>query len=102
MRGRDGIAGSLFSYGDLEKRVRPDHPLWVIRDIVNATLTAMSAEFDALYAADGRVSILPERLLRALLLQAFYTIRSEMLPQPKVKALLSSEHFSVDGTLLEA
>jgi transposase len=152
MRGSDAVAGSLFSYVDLEKRVRVDHPLRMIRGIVNATLAAMSSEFDALYAPDGRESIPPERLLRALLLQAFYTIRSErqlveriefdllfrwfvglgmdhpvwdattftknrdrllageiasrflatVLAQPKVKALLSSEHFSVDGTLVEA
>ena len=152
MRGSDGIAGSLFSYVDLEKRVRSDHPLRVIRDIVNTTLVAMSSEFDALYAPNGRESIPPERLLRALLVQAFYTIRSErqlveriefdllfrwfvglgvddpvwdattftknrdrllageiatkflatVLANKKVKALLSSEHFSVDGTLLEA
>src|SRR6201996_1582232 len=152
MRGSDAVAGSLFSYVDLEKRVRADHPLRVIRGVLNATLAAMSAEFDALYAPGGRESIPPERLLRALLLQAFYTIRSErqlveridfdllfrwfvglgmddpvwdattftknrdrllageiasrflaaVLAQPKVKRLLSSEHFSVDGTLLEA
>ena len=77
MRGSDDVAGSLFSYVDLEKRVRRSHPLRVIKGIVNATLATMSAEFDALYAPDGRASIPPERLLRALLLQAFYTIRSE-------------------------
>jgi transposase len=142
----------LFSYVDLEKRVRADHPLRVIRGIVNATLTDLSSEFDALYSPFGRESIPPERLLRALLLQAFYSIRSErqlveriefdllfrwfvglgvddpvwdattftknrdrllagdvamkflaaVLAQPKVKKLLSTEHFSVDGTLLEA
>jgi transposase len=152
MRGSDEIAGALFSYVDLEKRVRPDHPLRVIRGIVNATLAAMSEEFDALYSPIGRESIPPERLLRALLLQAFYCIRSErllmeridfdllfrwfvglgvddpvwdattftknrdrllageiaskflaaVLARPEVKALLSTEHFSVDGTLLEA
>ena len=152
MRGSDGVAGSLFSYVDLEKRVRPDHPLRIIRGIVNATLSDLSAEFDALYSPFGRESIPPERLLRSLLLQAFYSIRSErqlveriefdllfrwfvglgvddpvwdattftknrdrllagdvamkflaaVLAQPKVKALLSTEHFSVDGTLLEA
>jgi transposase len=152
MRGSDEIAGSLFSYVDLEKRVRPDHPLRVIRSIVNATLAAMSDEFDGLYSPFGRESIPPERLLRALLLQAFYSIRSErllmeridfdllfrwfvgvgvddpvwdattftknrdrllageiaskflaaVLAQPEVKTLLSTEHFSVDGTLLEA
>ena len=152
MRGSDAVSGKLFSYVDLENRVPANHPLRVIRQIVNATLVAMSTEFDALYAPSGRESIPPERLLRALLLQAFYTIRSErqlveridfdllfrwfvglgmddpvwdatsftknrdrllageiairflaaVLAQPKVKALLSDEHFSVDGTLLEA
>jgi transposase len=152
MRGSDEVVGSLFSYVSLEKRVPVDHPLRVIRGIVNATLADMSAEFDALYPATGRESIPPERLLRALLLQAFYSIRSErqlveridfdllfrwfvglgiddpvwdattftknrdrllageiaakflatVLAQKEVKALLSTEHFSVDGTLLEA
>ena len=152
MRGSDAATGALFSYVDLEKRVPTDHPLRVIREIVNATLAAMSAEFDALYSAFGRRSIPPERRLRALLLQAFYTIRSErqlverldfdllfrwfvglgvddpvwdattltknrarllggeiatkflagVLAQPRVKSLPSDEHFSVDGTLLEA
>ena len=77
MRGSEAAAGSLFSYVDLEKRVRAEHPLRVIRGIVNGALAAMSAEFDALYAPGGRESIPPERLLRALLLQAFYSIRSE-------------------------
>lgn len=152
MRGSDTVAGSLFSYADLEHRVRAEHPLRVIRDVVNATLQTLSSEFDALYSPFGRESIPPERLLRALLLQAFYSIRSErqlverldfdlllrwfvglgvddpvwdpttftknrdrllagdvavkflaaVLAQPKVRALLSSEHFSVDGTLLDA
>ena len=133
-------------------QVRADHPLQVIRSVVNATLADLSAAFDALYSPFGRESIPPERLLRALLLQAFYSIRSErqlveriefdllfrwfvglgvddpvwdattftknrdrllegdvalkflavVLAQPRVKALLSTEHFSVDGTLLEA
>ncbi len=152
MRGKDDVRGSLFSYVDLEKRIRVDHPLRVIRAIVNAALVEMSAEFDALYPPTGRDSIPPERLLRALLLQAFFSIRSErqlveridfdllfrwfvglgvddpvwdatsftknrdrlldgevaarflatVLAQPKVRGLLSTEHFSVDGTLLEA
>jgi transposase len=67
----------LFSYVDLEKRVRADHPLRVIGGIVNATLVELSEAFDALYSPFGRASIPPERLLRALLLQAFYSIRSE-------------------------
>jgi transposase len=152
MRGDDTVSASLFSYVDLEKRVRTDHPLRVIRGVVNATLLELSPVFDALYSPNGRESIPPERLLRALLLQAFYSIRSErqlveriefdllfrwfvglgvddpvwdattftknrdrllagdvavkflatVLAQPRVKVLLSSEHFSVDGTLLEA
>ena len=150
MRGNDTVRGALFSYVDLEKRIRADHPLRVIRGIVNATLAGLSGEFDRLYSPHGRESIPPERLLRALLLQALYSIRSErqlveriefdllfrwfvgvddpvwdattftknrdrllegdvavkflagVLAQPKVKTLLSGEHFSVDGTLLEA
>ena len=147
----DGIYGRLFSYIDLEKRVRTDHPLRVIRQIANAALHALSGEFAKLYSPIGRESIPPERLMRALLPQAFYSIRSErqlveridydllfrwfvglgiedpvwdattftknrdrllegdmaaqflaaVLSQDKVKGLLSSEHFSVDGTLLE-
>src|SRR5271170_8512448 len=152
MRGDDEICGSLFSYIDLEKRVRADHPLRLIRQIANAALHALSGEFAKLYSPIGRGSIPPERLMRVLLLQAFYSIRSErqlveridydllfrrfvglgiedavwdattftknrdrllegdmaaqflaaVLSQDKVKGLLSSEHFSVDGTLLEA
>ncbi len=152
MRGGDAVSGKPFSYVDLEKGVAADHPLRVIREVVNATLVAMSVEFDVLYSPFGRESIPPERLLRALLLQAFYTIRSErrlieridfdllfrwsvglgvddpvwdattftknrdrllageiaarflaaVLAQPRIKARLSDEHFSVDGTLLEA
>ena len=152
MRGDDAICGSLFSYIDLGNRVRSDHPLRLIREVANAALQALSGEFEKLYSRIGRVSIPPERLMRALLLQAFYSIRSErqlveridydllfrwfvglgiedpvwdattftknrdrllegavaqqflaaVLAQDKVKRLLSSEHFSVDGTLLEA
>ena len=152
MRGDDAICGMLFSYIDLEKRIREDHPLRVIRAIANVALKSLSGEFEKLYSPLGRESIPPERLLRALLLQAFYSIRSErqlveridhdllfrwfvglgiedpvwdattftknrdrllegdvaaqflaaVLAQDKVKALLSSDHFSVDGTLLEA
>lgn len=152
MRGSDCLSGALFSYVDLEQRVPPEHPLRLIRSVVNDTLAAMSADFDALYSPFGRGSIPPERLMRALLLQAFYSIRSErqlieriefdllfrwfvglgvddpvwdattftknrdrlldgeiagkflatVLARPRVKQLLSSEHFSADGTLLEA
>jgi len=153
MRGADVRSGSLFSYVDLEARVRRDHPLRVIRDIANAALLDLSGDLEALYPPRlGRPSIPPERLLRAMLLQAFYGIRSErqlmermefdllfrwfvglgvddpawdhssfttnrdrllggeiaakflqaILAQPKVKRLVSSDHFSVDGTLIEA
>lgn len=153
MRGSDQRSGTLFSYVDLEARVRPDHPLRTIRQLTDVALAALSGDFSALYAARmGRPSIPPEMLLRAMLLQAFYSIRSErqlmerlefdllfrwfvglgvddpawdhssfsknrdrllagaiaakflvaVLAQPRVKRLLSSDHFSVDGTLIEA
>ena len=152
MRGGDERSGSLFSYVDLEARVGKDHPLRTIRGIVNEALAALSGEFSALYSRIGRPSIPPEKLLRAMLLQAFYSIRSErqlmerlefdllfrwfvgigvddavwdhstfsknrdrllegdlaakllsaVLAQPRVKRLLSTDHFSVDGTLVEA
>jgi transposase len=152
MRGGDERSGSQFSYIDLERRVGKDHPLRTIREIVNEALAALSGEFSALYARMGRPSVPPEKLLRAMLLQAFYSIRSErqlmerlefdllfrwfvgigvddavwdhstfsknrdrllegdiaakllgaVLAQPRVKRLLSSDHFSVDGTLIEA
>src|ERR1700735_5632200 len=152
MRGSDERSGSLFSYVDLEARVRADHPLRVIRDLANAALGDLSGEFGKLYTDFGRPSIAPEKLLRAMLLQAFYGVRSErllmermefdllfrwfvglgvddpvwdhsvfsknrdrllegdiaakflaaVLAQPKVNKLLSSDHFSVDGTLIEA
>ena len=152
MRGDDNRTGKLFSYVDLEARVRRDHPLRAIRTIVNEALSALEREFAGLYAPTGRPSIPPEKLLRAMLLQAFYSIRSErllmerleydllfrwfvgigvddavwdhsvfsknrdrllegdiaakflaaVLAQSKVKKLLSSDHFSVDGTLIEA
>jgi transposase len=152
MRGLDERTGTLFSYVDLEARIRPDHPLRVIRAIVNEALAALEGAFAPLYAQVGRPSIPPEKLLRAMLLQAFYSVRSErqlmerletdllfrwfvglgiddpawdhstfsknrdrllegdiaakflsaILGQPRVKRLLSTEHFSVDGTLIEA
>src|SRR5260370_27767087 len=77
MRGGDKRTGELFSYVDLEKRVRSDHPLRAIRGLVNEALVALEHEFSALYAPIGRPSIPPEKLLRAMLLQAFYSIRSE-------------------------
>ena len=77
MRGEDRTSGQLFSYVNLESRVRPDHPLRLIRGLANQALAALSADFAKLYSAVGRPSIAPERLLRALLLQAFYSVRSE-------------------------
>ena len=152
MRGADEQTGALFSYLSPDAMVPRDHPLRVIRPLVNAALARLSSDFDRLYAPTGRTSIAPEKLLRALLLQAFYTVRSErqlmeqlaynmlfrwfvglamdapvwdvtvftknrerllegdiargflhaILVDPAVKRLLSSEHFSVDGTLVEA
>src|ERR687883_1091384 len=77
MRGDDEICGSFFSYVDLEARVRADHPLRSIREIANVALAALSADFAALYSGMGRPSVPPEKLLRAMLLQAFYSVRSE-------------------------
>jgi hypothetical protein len=77
MRGGDERTGELFSYVNLEKRVRSDHPLRAIRGLMNEALVALEQEFGALYAPIGRPSIPPEKLLRAMLLQAFYSIRSE-------------------------
>jgi transposase len=77
VRGSDDRSGRLFSYVDLEARVRGYHPLRAIRVIVNEALTALEREFASLYARIGRPSIAPEKLLRAMLLQAFYSIRSE-------------------------
>jgi transposase len=77
MRGTDRRSGELFSYVDLEQRVRADHPLRAIREVVSTALAALSGDFAGLYAGTGRPSIAPEMLLRAMLLQAFYSIRSE-------------------------
>jgi transposase len=71
MRGSDARSGSLFSYVDLEDRIPKDNPLRVIRRIADDVLADMSGAFDAAYAPLGRPSIPPERLMRALLLQAF-------------------------------
>jgi transposase len=69
----------MFSYVSLEQRVPQEHPLRAIRKLVDQVLKRMSKELDRLYAEVGRPSIPPERLLRALLLQVFYSIRSERL-----------------------
>ena len=77
MRGADEQPGSMFSYVSLEERVPPDHPLRAIRRITDWALERLSPRFGTLYINFGRPSIPPEKLLRALLLQALYTIRSE-------------------------
>ena len=121
MRGSDAASGALFSYVDMEARVPATHPLRTIRTIVNEVLTALDTEFEALYEGIGRQSVAPERLLRASLLQAFYSVRSERqlmeqinynllfrwfvglgIDDAVVTRFLSDEHFSVDGTLVEA
>ena len=152
MRGPDTQQSTMFSYLSPEERVPADHPLRRIRPMVDAALKALSPAFDAMYSALGRPSIAPEKLLKALLLQVLYTIRSErllmeqlgynllfrwfvglnldeavwvptvysknrdrllegdiaarffaeVLDQARAAGLLSDEHFSVDGTLIEA
>src|SRR5229473_5121962 len=152
MRCPDERSEGLFSYVSCEARVPADHPLRPVRAIVDEALEVLSRDFERLYSQQGRPSIAPEKLLRALLLQAFYSVRSErqlmeqldynllfrwfvglsmdasiwdatvftknrdrllagdvaakfmaaVLSQPRVKRLLSDEHFSVDGTLIEA
>ena len=152
MRGVESSADDLFSYIRLEERVPPDHPLRAIRSLVDEVLDQMSLRFEQLYSKMGRPSIPPEHLLRATLLQAFYSVRSErmlmeqidynllfrwfvglpmdadvwhptvftknrdrlleanvaheflmrLLGLRQVKRLMSSEHFTVDGTLIDA
>src|SRR5713226_9340533 len=79
MRGDDREPDSMFSYVSTEQRIPKEHPLRAIRTLVDDVLHDMSREFDRLYAAIGRPSVPPERLLRAQLLQIFYSIRSERL-----------------------
>ena len=74
MRGSEAVTGSLISYVDLEERVPARHPLRKIRAVVNDALRLLNAEFDRLYAGEGRPSIAPERLIRASLLQILYSI----------------------------
>ena len=152
MRGSESQQGSMFSYVDLESRIPASHPLRRIRSLVDAALVELSEGFEALYATCGRPSIPPERLLRALLVQVLFSVRSErqlmeqldynllfrwfvglgiddrvwdattftknrdrllegdvaqaffaaVLGQAQKKSLLSEEHFTVDGTLIDA
>ena len=77
MRGDDQPQTALFSYVSIEDRIPADHPLRTIQALVNPVLTALSPRFQTMYSTMGRPSIPPERLLRALLLQVLFTIRSE-------------------------
>ena len=79
MRGPDDQTSDMFSYLSPEQRVRPDHPLRAIRRMTDAALAALSPRFAKMYSDIGRPSIPPEQLLRALLLQSLYTVRSERL-----------------------
>ena len=79
MRGTDEQQATFFSYVSPEQRVPEEHPLRTIRELVNRVLTDLSPAFSRLYARLGRPSIAPEKLLRALLLQVLYTVRSERL-----------------------
>lgn len=79
MRGDDQLQSGMFSYVSLEERIPKEHPLRNTRKCVDEVLQAMSKDFDGLYAKTGRPSIAPERLLRGLLLQIFYTVRSERM-----------------------
>jgi len=152
MRGEDREQVTMFSYVSPDARVPADHPLRVVRPMVQAVLEKMSSLFDGMYAKDGRPSIPPERLLRAMILQMLYSVRSErqlmeqldynllfrwfvglnadepvwdastfsqnrdrlldgevarlflahVVEDARVHGLLSAEHFTVDGTLIEA
>ncbi|MDG7000346.1 MAG: transposase, partial [Nitrososphaerota archaeon] len=79
MRGDERFQDGMFSYVSLEQRVPSDHPLRAVRKLTDVVLRKLSPEFDALYAGSGRPSIAPEYILRALLLQVFYSVRSERL-----------------------
>jgi transposase len=152
MRGREAEQRVLFSYVNIETRIPREHPLRVIKALVDKVLSELSPRFDAMYARGGRPSVPPEQLLRALLIQILYSVRSERLlmeqldynllfrwfvglgiddevwvpetfsvnrdrlldadvahaffqavvEQARSRNLLSDDHFTVDGTLLEA
>ena len=79
MRGTDKQQSGMFSYISAERRVPEDHPLRAVRAMVEVALHHMGPQFEAMYAKVGRPSIPPEQLLRALLLQVLYTVRSERM-----------------------
>src|SRR5262245_23276278 len=77
MRGSDELTGSMFSYVNIEARIPANHPIRIIRRIVNEVLAGLDAEFTAMYSGIGQPSIAPARLLRGSLLQIIFSIRSE-------------------------
>jgi transposase len=79
MRGADIEQSGMFSYVSLESRVPPEHPLRRVRVLLDEALESMRRDFERVYASGGRSSIAPERLVRALVLQVLYSIRSERL-----------------------
>src|SRR5438445_1211304 len=79
MRGFDSQQSAMFSYSSPEERVPADHPLRPIREMSDRALKGLTQKFNEIYSATGRPSIAPEKLLRALLLQVLYTVRSERL-----------------------
>jgi hypothetical protein len=100
MGGGDARSGALFSYVDLEARAGKTHPLRAIRQLVTEALTTLEKEFSALYSPMGRPSIPPEKLLRAMLSQALYSIRSERQPSPAFTAVTESgcSHTAITGS----
>jgi transposase len=152
MRGTEEIQDSMFSYISAERRVPKDHPLRPVREVMDECLKGLSVEFEGMYSKTGRPSIAPEKLLRAMVLQALYTVRSErmlmeqldynllfrwfvgleiddpvwdvtvftknrerllkgdvaqlflksVVDQAAAMKLLSNEHFTVDGTTIQA
>jgi transposase len=84
MRGRDDRSEGLFSYVRLEERIPADHPLRPIRALTDEALGALNKRFEELYSSKGRPSIPPEMLLRATLLQAFFSVRSERMLMEQV------------------
>jgi transposase len=93
MRGTGAMSGSLFSYAGLEERIPPKHPLRTIRQVVNDALASLDAGFDRLYAAEGRPSITPERLIRASLIQILFSVRSERQLMEQMQYILLFRRF---------
>src|SRR6267143_1638442 len=99
MRGNDGKQNELFSYVSLEARVPRNHPLRKMREMVDEALEGLSSDFDEMYSRMGRPSIPPEHLLEQEISRKFF---EQILKQAKKRQILSSEHFTVDGTFIEA